>query len=230
MKIVRADIRSIFREAIVSAAVGDSGKTELHVFDFDDTIVNTRDSSLRVKVTHTPEGGESTVTLMTSEEFANQPLPTSGKVELDFSDFDTVPSDIELKPHFEMMKQSMANPNAYVMILTARAASEPVREFLHNLPHEIFPDELGVPDIVGVGNSDPKAKSDYVKDLVIDRGFSKIFFYDDAIKNVKAIASLEDELDGVEIDVQQVEESASYLRESTSPRDITRSFLHGIKF
>ena len=230
MKIIRLDIRSIFREAIVSAAVGDSGKTELHIFDFDDTIVNTKESSLRVRVTHTPEGGEPTEILLTSEEFANQPLPTSGKVELDFTDFDTVPSDIELKPHFDMMKQSMENPSAYVMILTARAASEPVREFLHNLPHEIFPDELGIPDIVGVGNSDPKAKSDYVKNLVMDKGFSKIFFYDDAIKNVKAVAALSDELDNVEIDVQQVEESQSYLRESTSHRDITRSFLHGIKF
>jgi len=226
MKVIRINIRGVFGESIVSAAVGNGNKLQLHVFDFDDTIVNTGDSSLRVKVIHTPDDGvEPTVTYLSSREYASKKLPTSGKVELDFSDFDTVPSDIELKPHFEKMKQAMKNSNSYVMILTARSDAQPVVEFLKNLPNEIFPDELGVPDVVGVGNSDPSFKSSYIKNLILDKGFGEVYFYDDAIKNVEAVASLSNDLDDVKIDVEQVEESYEYLVNQYDSRSISRNFF-----
>tara|TARA_Y100001963_G_C6670576_1_gene394910 strand:+ start:301 stop:846 length:546 start_codon:yes stop_codon:yes gene_type:complete len=170
----------------------------LYVFDFDDTLVDTASSELRVKITHTLTNGQVKTYIKTSDEYASFKLPTTGKIQLNFADFETVPDDIEIKAqYFNLLQDALARGN-HVIILTARAAGIPVQEFLkNNLKGRL-------PKIVAVGTSDPFAKSEYIKQLINKFSFNRVYYYDDAVKNIEAVETLQDEYPDVEFNLYHV--------------------------
>ena len=172
---------------------------KLFVFDFDDTLVDTASSELRVKITHTLPSGRVRTYVKTSDEYASFKLPTTGRIQLNFADFESVPDDIEIKTYyFNLLKRALANSKTHVIILTARAADKPVAQFLKDtLPGR-------QPRVVAVGTSDPFAKSLYIKQLIERFSFKYIYYYDDAVKNIDAVATLEDEYPDVEFDLHHV--------------------------
>lgn len=171
----------------------------LYVFDFDDTLVDTASSELRVKITHTLPNGRVKTYIKTSDEYASFKLPTTGKIQLNFADFESVPDDIEVKEkYFDLLSNSLSNSKAVVIILTARAAAKPVAGFLKS--------RLSgrTPSIVAVGTSDPFAKSNYIKGLIDKYNFSHVYYYDDAKKNIDAVETLEDDYPNVEFELYHV--------------------------
>ena len=175
------------------------GQKTLYVFDFDDTLVDTASSELRVKITHTLKNGRTQTYLLTSDEYAGFKLPTTGKIQLNFGDFESVPDDITIKQnYFNQLKNALTSPNTDSIILTARAADQPVSDFLK------MRIKGKQPEVVAVGTSDPIAKSAYISKLIRDNGYTSVIYYDDAIKNVEAVASLVDDFIDVSFDINHV--------------------------
>ena len=148
---------------------------EINVFDFDDTLVKTKSH-----IYLTTAAGES-VALTPGEYAVYDPKPGD---TFDYSDFEQVknPSPIShmlLKLRYAI--RTLGNRN--VFILTARGAAEPIRMFL---------EELGISDIdiVALGNSDPLAKAEVIKDEILTRGVKLVKFYDDSFKNIAAVKAL----------------------------------------
>jgi hypothetical protein len=171
-------------ERLLSESIGD----EIHVFDFDDTLVKTNS---KIYLTSRDELGNEIKKSLTPREYA-QYKRRDGDV-FDYSDFEQV---IEPQPvQSTMLKLRMAIQDfgeKNVFILTARGNPGPVREFL---------DSQGVPNIriFAVGTSDPQAKAKVIEDEVLSRGIKRVKFYDDASKNIAAVKALRDDLPGVEI-------------------------------
>jgi hypothetical protein len=153
---------------------------EIHVFDFDDTLVKTKS---KIYLTSRDEVGNEVKTTLNPREYA-QYERQRGDV-FDYSDFEQVIEPEPVKPMMlNLMKSIHASGIDNVFILTARGNSTPVREFLNS---------QGVPEIriFAVGTSDPKAKANVIKDEVLSRDdISEVTFYDDAAKNIMAVRAL----------------------------------------
>jgi len=176
-------------------------KRTLFVFDFDDTIVDTASSELRVKITHVTKSGKVKTHILTSDEYASFKIPTTGKIQLNFADFETVPSDIIVKEkYFNLLTKSLEknSKDSYTIILTARAARNPVIDFLKNVLSS------RQPTVVALGTSDPYAKSSYIKKMITRFGFNEVYYYDDAKKNIDAVDELSNEYQDIEFKTYHV--------------------------
>jgi len=157
---------------------------EIHVFDFDDTIVKTG-SMIHV----TASDGETFS--LTPRQYAMY-SPAEGDV-FDFSDFEGL---IDPKPvNNTLLKLKIAIRDVgpeNVFILTARGNQVPVREFLR---------DQGIPEIriFTVGTSNPQAKAEVIENEVLSRKIKRVYFYDDAVKNIMAVRALRQDLPGVNI-------------------------------
>lgn len=165
----------------------DSRGSEIHVFDFDDTLVKTKS---KIYLTSQDEVGNEVKRSLTPREYA-QYKRQHGDV-FDYSDFEQVIEPEPVKPMMlKLMKSIRDSGIDNVFILTARGNSVPVREFLNS---------QGIPEIriFAVGTSDPEAKANVIKDEVLSRDdISEVTFYDDAAKNIMAVRALRDNLRGI---------------------------------
>jgi hypothetical protein len=158
--------------------------SEIHVFDFDDTLVKT--------------GSMIHVTSGDGEEFSLSPrqyalyTPDSGD-SFDFSDFEGLIDPQPMNNTLLKLKMAIRDVGVKnVFILTARGNPVPIKEFLNS---------QGIPDIriFAVGSSNPQAKADVIKDEVLSRRIKRVYFYDDSVKNIMAVRALRQDLPDVEI-------------------------------
>ena len=157
---------------------------EIHVFDFDDTLVRTNS---KIKVEH--NDGE--VTFLSPREYAKY-RREPGDV-FDYSEFEEVIEPELVTSTFLRLKRAVKELGSdNVFILTARGNPEPVAEYL---------DSVGVSGVrvFAVGTSDPAAKANVIKDEVISKNIKRVYFYDDAMKNIEAVKKLRKILSGVSI-------------------------------
>ena len=145
----------------------------LHIFDFDDTLV---DSEAEVRITHQ----DGTKSSMSSEEYAKY-VEKEGD-NFDFTDFDTYPKNAELiGPVFNQFKDAINSSGIEnVVILTARSNATPVSLFLKN-------NNIPPINIVAVGTSDPRAKAMYILDRVKKRDHDQVVVFEDNVKNIRTI-------------------------------------------
>ena len=156
---------------------------EIHVFDFDDTLVRTN-SRIRVK----SSGGDFFLSPQEYAKYKRRP----GDV-FDYSDFEQVIEPELIPSTFLKLKAAIdSNGNDNVFILTARGNPVPVKEFLSS---------VGVDGIriFATGTSDPQAKARIIEDEVNSRRIKRVYFYDDAAKNIEAVKNLRRRLPDVEI-------------------------------
>lgn len=145
----------------------------LHIFDFDDTLV---DSAAQVHITHTDGRQES----LSSEEYAKY-TPKDGDI-FNFSDFDAYPEDAEIiEPVFKELRQAISKSGLKnVTILTARSNSAPVKLFMKNQGIEAI-------NIAAVGTSDPYAKAQYIVDRVKKESHDMVVVFEDNVRNIRTI-------------------------------------------
>ncbi len=162
---------------------------KLRVFDFDDTLVRTNS---HIYITH-KDGKKST---LNPGEYAIYE-PKDGD-QFDFSDFQKVTQPQEIKGVTKLLKTvAKAEGQRKVVILTARSAYKPVKDYLH---------DIGLDDIyvVALGSSDPQHKADWIEDK-IKQGYKDVFFIDDSHKNIAAVNKLKDKYPDIKMKVQHVQ-------------------------
>jgi hypothetical protein len=161
---------------------------KLRVFDFDDTLVKTK-SNIYIK--H-KDGKEST---LTPGEYAIYE-PKEGD-EFDFSDFQKVNDPQEIKGVTKLLKTVVnAEGERKVVILTARSAYKPVKDYLHDIGLEgIY--------VVALGSSDPQHKADWIEEK-IKSGYNDVFFIDDSHKNISAVNKLKEKYPNIKMRVNHV--------------------------
>jgi len=179
-------------EALAIARDPNAPVKKIRVFDFDDTLAQTKSIVFYTK----PDGTEGQ---LTAEEFAEKgaDLVAEGAV-MDFSDFNIV-RDGKRGPLFDIAKKiEKARGTEDVFVLTARApeSQQAIHEFLKS-------EGLNIPieNITGLGNSTGAAKANWIVDKAAD-GYNDFYFADDAYQNVKAVQDALSQLD-VKSKVQQ---------------------------
>jgi hypothetical protein len=161
---------------------------KLRVFDFDDTLVKTKS---HIYITHS-NGKKSK---LTPGEYAIYE-PKDGD-NYDFSDFEQVKQPQEIKGVTKLLKTvANAEGERKVVILTARAAYKPVKDYLHDIGLEgIY--------VVALASNDPQHKADWIEDK-IKAGYKDVFFIDDSHKNITAVNKLKDKYPDIKMKVSHV--------------------------
>lgn len=179
---------------------------KLRVFDFDDTLVQTKSN---IYITH-KDGKKST---LTPGEYAVYE-PKEGD-EFDFSDFQKVNDPQEIKGVTNLLKTIVkAVGERVVCILTARSAYKPVKDYLHDIGLDgIF--------VAALGSSDPQHKADWIEDK-IKKGFDDIFFIDDSHKNVEAVSKLKEKYPNIKMKVQHVKHDTPKLPKEKKQDDMKK--------
>ena len=181
------------------------GGKKLRVFDFDDTLVRTNS---HIYIKH----GDGKESKLTPGEYAvYEPKPDD---KFDFSDFQKVTQPQEIKGVTKLLRTIVNKEGERkVVILTARAAYEPVKNYLK---------DIGLDGIyvVALADSDPQKKADWIEDK-IKRGYDDVFFIDDSHKNVSAVGGLKKKYPDVKLRVQQVKHEI--------PKPPKGQYKHGLK-
>ena len=164
------------------------GEKKLRVFDFDDTLVKTKS---HIYVKHS-DGKNSK---LTPGEYAIYE-PKSDD-QFDFSDFEKVNQPQEIKGVTKLLKTvARAEGERKVVILTARSAYKPVKDYLKDIG-------LDGMYVIALGDSDPQKKADWIEDK-IKKGYNDVFFIDDSHKNVDAVSKLKEKYPNIKMKVQHV--------------------------
>ena len=165
-----------------------SGK-KLRVFDFDDTLVQTKS---HIYITH-KDGKKSK---LTPGEYAVYE-PKSGD-KFDFSDFEKVKQPQEIKGVTDLLRKlAKAEGERTLVILTARGVYKPIKDYLS---------DIGLRDIyvVALNSADPQDKANWIEQK-IKEGYNDVFFIDDSHKNVQAVKALEKKYPDIKLQVRQVQ-------------------------
>ena len=176
-----------FANAFNSINEAEGGK-KLRVFDFDDTLVKTK-SHIYI----TDKDGKKSK--LTPGEYAVYE-PKDGD-NYDFSDFEQVKQPQEIKGVTKLLKTvARAEGERKVVILTARSAYKPVKDYLKDIGLEgIY--------VVALASNDPQHKADWIEDK-IKSGYNDVFFIDDSHKNISAVNKLKDKYPDIKMKVSHV--------------------------
>ena len=185
------------RKAKVAAANKKAPTKKARVFDFDDTLAKTKSNVLYTL----PDGTSGS---LDATQFAEQysELQEAGAT-FDYSEFSQV-KDGSKGPLAVLAKRfTEAKGDRDVFVLTARPAdsAKAIQEFLRSTLGISIP----LQNITGLANGKPSAKAFWIAEKVSE-GYNDVFFADDAAANVKAVASVLDNL-GVTKRVQQAKET-----------------------
>ena len=171
------------------------GEKKLRVFDFDDTLVKTKS---HIYVKHS-DGKNSK---LTPGEYAIYE-PKSDD-QFDFSDFEKVNQPQEIKGVTKLLKTvARAEGERKVVILTARSAYKPVKDYLKDIG-------LDGMYVIALGDSDPQKKADWIEHK-IKKGHNDVFFIDDSHKNVDAVSKLKEKYPNIKIRITSITSGFRYI-------------------
>lgn len=185
---------------------------KIRVFDFDDTLAQTKSNVLYTM----PDG---TKGKLTAEEFAQKGDAMAAKgAKWDFSEFNKVMQG-KKGPLFEVAEAIQRKRGTEdVFVLTARApeAAVAIKEFLDSVGLKI-----PLKNITGLGNSSPYAKSQWVIEKAAE-GYNDFYFADDHAANVQAVQDALNQLNGIKSKTQLAKPENKGLRFSFNTRmDLT---------
>jgi hypothetical protein len=196
-----------FDKAMSNAVKSSKSSKKIRVFDFDDTLAQTKSNVLYTMPNDPTQYKIDAATFAKEGKF----LEDAG-AKWDFSEFSKVMNG-KKGPLFEVAKIIADKRGTNdVFVLTARPANSagPIQEFLKSLGLDI-----PVKNITGLGNSSPQAKADWITGKAAE-GYNDFYFADDHTGNVKAVKDALSVLD-VKGKVQQ----AKIKNELFSPEQIT---------
>ena len=149
----------------------------LYIFDFDDTLAH---SGANVIVIH-KDGTEETLSSADFATYVEQPGD-----DFDFSEFDVYPpAGKMINSTFDELQAAIGSAGAQnVVVLTARAKTKPVIEFLKD-------QGLNAPiQVVGTASSNPASKARYIDSRLKGGNYTEVHVYEDSNANIKAIEQL----------------------------------------
>jgi TPP-dependent indolepyruvate ferredoxin oxidoreductase alpha subunit len=122
----------------------------------------------------------------------------------DFSDFEQVKQPQEIKGVTKLLKTVVrAEGERKVVILTARAAYKPVKDYLQDIGLEgIY--------VVALASNNPQDKADWIEDK-IKAGYNDVFFIDDSHKNITAVNKLKEKYPNIKMKVSHVKHDVPAL-------------------
>lgn len=187
---LKVEIGKVYSNPFVKAfsPLQEAESKKLRVFDFDDTLVKTKS---HIYIKH----GDGKKSKLTPGEYAVYE-PKKGD-QFDFSDFERVQDPQEIKGVTKLLKTvAKAEGERKVVILTARSAYKPVKQYLK---------DIGLDNIyvVALGDADPQKKADWIEDK-IKKGYEDVFFIDDSHKNITAVGKLKQKYPNIKMRVQHV--------------------------
>ena len=198
---MKVEFGKVYSNPFINAfkPINEAEGKKLRVFDFDDTLVKTKS---HIYVKH-KDGKESK---LTPGEYAIYE-PKEGDA-FNFSDFEKVKQPQEIKGVTKLLKTvARAEGERKVVILTARSAYEPVKNYLKDIGLEgIY--------VVALGDSDPQKKADWIEDK-IKKGYDDVFFIDDSHKNVSAVNKLKEKYPNLKMKVQHVKHETPEIPKNT---------------
>jgi len=188
---------------------------KLRVFDFDDTLVQTKS---HIYVKHI-DGKKSK---LTPGEYAVYE-PKEGD-DFDFSDFQKVNDPQEIKGVTDLLKKIVtAAGERKVVILTARATYKPVKDYLSDIG-------LSGIYVAALGSSDPQHKADWIEQK-IKNGYNDVFFIDDSHKNIEAVSKLKEKYPNIKMSVKHVKHNTpkspktTNMKKDEKPNDMSLKSL-----
>jgi len=167
-------------------------KKGISVFDFDDTLAKTKEKVIVNKA-------DGTTVSISASEFAKTAVQLEEDgARFDFSEFENVSKGTQKGPLADLaLKRQEKFGSKDIFVLTARPqiAADGIKKFLDGIG-------LSIPlaNITGLENGSPQAKAAWVVEKTA-KGYNDFYFADDAIKNVKAVKEILDQVD-VKSDVQ----------------------------
>lgn len=183
-----SSLRTYIRQVLMETDAKPT-KRKLRVFDFDDTLVKTKS-----KITVTSKFGDS-FDLTPGEYAVYEPMPGD---QFDFTDFTKLIDPQIIKWTANILRNLVA-AGRDVVILTARESSEPVAQFIK---------EIGLPpiEIIALGDSNPLKKSEYIAKRIEEDNLDEVEFFDDSVKNIKAVMDLKPKYPNTKIILRHVVE------------------------
>jgi hypothetical protein len=165
----------------------------ISVFDFDDTLAKTKEKVIVNKLDGTTE-------LISAADFAKSAVELeSDGATFDFSEFENVGKGTQKGPLADLaLKRQEKFGSKDIFVLTARpqVAAQGIKVFLDGIGLS-----LPLANITGLENGSPQAKADWIIEKAAN-GYNDFYFADDAMKNVKAVKEVLNQID-VKSDVQQ---------------------------
>ena len=167
-------------------------KKGISVFDFDDTLAKTKEQVTVNKL-------DGTTVSISAAEFAKTAVQLEEDgAQFDFSEFENVSKGTQKGPLADLaLKRQEKFGSKDIFVLTARPqiAAQGIKKFLDGIGLS-----LPLANITGLENGSPQAKATWVISKTAE-GYNDFYFADDAIKNVKAVKEILDQVD-VKSDVQ----------------------------
>ena len=187
---MKVEFGKVYSNPFVNAfkSINEAENKKLRIFDFDDTLVKTKS---HIYIT----GKDGKKSKLTPGEYAIYE-PKDGD-KYDFSDFEQVKQPQEIKGVTKLLKTvASAEGERKVVILTARSAYKPVKDYLKDIGLEgIY--------VVALASNDPQHKADWIEDK-IKSGYNDVFFIDDSHKNIVAVNKLKDKYPNIKMKVSHV--------------------------
>ena len=169
----------------VMASKGNTETKGISVFDFDDTLAKTNS---KVIVTM-PDGKTSKID---ATEFAKNSIQLEQNgATFNFDEFNKV-VDGKKGPLADLaLKRQGKFGSGDIFVLTARPqlAAEGIKSFLDGIGLN-----LPIENITGLENGSPQAKAQWILSKTAE-GYNDFYFADDAVKNVKAVQQILDQVD-----------------------------------
>ncbi len=171
----------------------------ISVFDFDDTLAKTKEKVIVNKA-------DGTTIEISAAKFAEQAseLQEAGAT-FDFTNFENVGKGTQKGPLADLaLRRQGKFGSKDIFVLTARpqVAATDIKMFLDGIGLN-----LPLKNITGLEDGSPQAKANWVISKTAE-GYNDFYFADDAIKNVKAVKEILDQVD-VKSKVQQAKYSKS---------------------
>jgi len=157
----------------------------MSAFDFDETLIDKGENTIIAKK------GDDVVTITSGQWPIQGPQLAKAGYEFDFSDFINVRGGVEgpLMQKFRNRIDKYGIENNYILTARPAESAPAIQAWLKQQGID-----MPIENITGLGNSTGEAKAVWIANKFAE-GYNDIYFVDDALPNVEAVANMLDQLD-----------------------------------
>ena len=180
------DDKTITKAVMMSRGIDENTPVRgMSAFDFDETLIDKGENTI------TATKGEDVVTITSGQWPLQGPKYAKLGYEFDFSDFINVRGGVEgpLMQKFRNRIEKYGIENNYILTARPAESAPAIKSWLEQQGID-----MPIENITGLGNSTGEAKALWIANKFAE-GYNDIYFVDDALPNVEAVANMLDQLD-----------------------------------